>query len=152
MRVLMTLIFSVFLGFIGASSARAEMCTTLEMATETSTCVVMRLKGVRGVWMPLERSEVLRKEHLEYPELKIQIQKLETALTASKEGTALYQSASKERAEAMALLDKQLEASMAREAAAHKRADAWYRSPFLWFASGVGVVLIATVSVSLAAR
>jgi hypothetical protein len=126
-----------------------EGCATEAEATAASTCVVMRRGEARGVWFSLEVADVLRREHLEVPELRLQIERWEALDGISTERIALYTEAATLRAEALALAQTQLEEALEREARARAEAGAWYREPVLWFA--VGVVLTGAAAVAAGA-
>lgn len=131
-----------------AQDKPAGTCTTFAEATESSTCVVMRRGNIRGVWLTLERSEMLRKEHLALPELQHQLELRQKELEKALEASKLYKAAADKRADIQVTLEKQLKESQLSESKAIERADAWWRSPLLWL--GVGAVLGGTVVAAVA--
>jgi hypothetical protein len=132
-----------------APALAQEGCATEAESTATSTCVVMRRGEARGVWFSLEVADALRREHLEVPELRLQVERFEALDGISTERISLYQESLRLRAEALALAQTQLEEALEREARARAEAGAWYREPVLWFA--LGVVLAGAAAVAAAA-
>src|SRR5690606_29515722 len=134
-------------GIIGAvlfvqSNANAQ-CVTVESAPLDADCVVMPFGDQRGVWFRLDKADELRRARLEAVELRTLTEKLERLATLRGDQLELYRLASAERQLSLksALDVNERLTAVARRAreerdAAVASADAWYRSPFLWFGAG----------------
>lgn len=135
---------------IGQCAARAD-CETEATATPTSTCVVLSRGSARGVWFALPLADTLRQEHLLVPELQLQVDRLTQLSDIQTSRATAYREAADLRLQAANVLDRQLTASLGREARAREELGAWYREPAFWFAVGVAVAL-AVVLVAAAAK
>ena len=109
--------------------------------------MVMARNGVRGVWFSLAEADAIRRMRLEVPELRLQINRLERMTEVQGERIDLYRNATDLRAEAMRLLQAQLDASLDRETRLRRQMGAWYRSPALWLTVGVLVTTAAYVAI-----
>lgn len=127
----------------------SAQCATEAEANAASTCVVMPRAGVRGVWFILEQADTLRREHLEMPELRLQLDRLERMSGIETERAAMYREAAELRLENTTALERQLDEALEREARARAEAGAWYREPVLWFT--IGAVIATAVLVAIIA-
>ena len=135
--------------------ARAE-CFTLATAPLDADCVVMAHGETRGVWFRLDKADELRKLSLEAPELRLQVAKQDDALRLRDEQVGLFREsiaiqrtvAEQLKVEAETLVRTARRANAdATEARAER--DAWYRSPYLWFAAGAIVSGVACVAITV---
>jgi len=138
-----------------ALSANAE-CKTVAEARLDDDCVVMQFGEQSGVWFRLDKAEMLRKAWTELPELRLQASKYGVLLQQRDAQLSLYREAAREYKGVIRDLkevNKYLvtETREAREERNKARAalNAWYRSPFLWFGSGVVVTVITGLVVAL---
>ena len=149
MRFLLLVSVLAFPNFIKVQAQEAlGDCTTPKKADETSTCVVMPFRGAQGVWYALDKSEMLRMEHLAYPELQLQVEKLTNQVSVESARFAVLQMANKERTDSMKLLEKKLQESQLREQECLDKSSAWYQKPVFWIS--VGFLIGATTGVAIA--
>jgi TolA-binding protein len=144
-RSLLAFVLLACSAWAAPASAQGD-CVTEATATPASDCVIATRAGVRGVWFQLQLADQLRREHLEVPELRLQVERftqLEAVLTARMDQ---YREAAVLRREAAEGLERQLVESMEREAAARAEADAWWRQPALWFAAGAVVAVVVILA------
>lgn len=132
-----------------APIARAE-CVTLEKATLKDTCVVMPRGDVRGVWFELTEADGMRRLKLEIPQLRFQIEKLEAQVAIEKRRAEMFKEAADLRAQALEASEKLVDRTLETSAKVQDNANAWYRSPVLWFAVGVVVTSAAVIGIAKA--
>ncbi|MGD9749360.1 MAG: hypothetical protein AB7W59_00030 [Acidimicrobiia bacterium] len=132
---------------LACSLPASAQCVVEAEATPASTCVVMPRAGVRGVWFILEEADRLRRAHLEVPELRLQVERLESLADIEASRAGQYREAAELRLENTRALEGQLEEALRREAAARAEAGAWYREPALWFTLGAVVATAVLVAI-----
>lgn len=154
---MMKLLFCSVILVCSLIPARAQAsCTKQADATPESTCVVMKRGEVRGVWYELKRADVLRKAHLEVPELRLQIIDHEIRANTRDWQIGNYREALKLRGKTIEDLKGSMVAfaRTAREAKEGEREaiedlHAWYRSPATWALIGGGVVTAIVVALAV---
>lgn len=116
-------------------------CPTEARATETDTCIVMRVGEQRGVWFELTLAEALRTRSLAYSELTSQVEDYErlvesqdTRIALYEDAVSLYEAAAQESAEVTDRLARKL-----------ARKNKWYRRP-TFLVGGTATVTLAVVT------
>jgi hypothetical protein len=103
--------------------------------------------GVRGVWFTLETADTLRREHLEVPELRLQVDRLTQLADIETSRAIMYREAAELRLENTTALERQLDEALEREARARAESGAWYREPALWFTIGAAIATAVIIGV-----
>ncbi len=91
---------------------------------------------MRGVWFELELANRLRQIRFNVPELRLQIERLESLDSVQTERMNFYAEAARERREALFLAEEQIVSGYNRESELRKELNAWERAPVLWLAIG----------------
>jgi hypothetical protein len=136
--------FFLILAFENVSYAD---CVIESEATPESTCVVMERNEIRGVWFDLATADTLRRFKLEVFELREQIINSEQMFELQTERLRFFEEISKEHKEAIELIQIELDRSLQREKELKLKSNLWYKSPILWFVSGIVLSTIIYVSI-----
>jgi len=141
--------FFLILALEGVSYAN---CVRESEATSKSTCVVMQRDDARGVWFSLAKADMLRRSKLEIPELHIQIDKMKQMYDIESERTLLYESASKIQKDNIENIRKTLNESLQREEELKRKSNLWYKSPILWFCTGIVATTVTYLAIIFGAN
>lgn len=138
------------------ATAHAE-CYTIDKAPLDAECVVMTHGSVQGVWLRLDKADELRKLKLESAELELRLDKQDKLIATLEDQSQLLHRAVDTQGLVVTdlkkeneLLVRQKNDAVADARDARASADAWYRSPWLWFGVGVFVTGAATTTIVMA--